>query len=189
MCNKCKDADKRGGDILHSYRLCPLVKCNRYHQLDHISKNCTNPRGCPFRVHLVSTFSFSCVRRTPVLRYNLVPCFNLFSFRVVFVSPPEAGGVSLSVPFLPPLSFVFSCTSRFNSPFHVFAAHPCYGTNFVSVFQSIFLSGGLLSSRVHLVSTLLFRRSPHTLATVQISFPCLSLFSFRVVFETHGQPR
>ena len=79
-----------------------------------------------------------------MLRYNFIPCFNLFSFRMVFVSAPYAGGVSLSVPFLPP-------------PFR-------------------------LSSRVHLVSTLLFMRSPHTLATVQISFPCFSLFSFRVVF-------
>ena len=38
MCNKCKDAGKRGGDILPSYRFCPLVKY--------------------FRVHLVSTFPF-----------------------------------------------------------------------------------------------------------------------------------
>ena len=43
VCNKCKDAGKRGGDILHSNRFCPLVKCNRCHQLGHISKNCTNP--------------------------------------------------------------------------------------------------------------------------------------------------
>ena len=168
MCNKCKDAGKRGGDILHSYRLCPLVKCNRYHQLDHISKNCTNPRGCPFRVHLVSTFSFSCVRRTPVLRYNLVPCFNLFSFWVGSVFPPPFVcllvyisfqlslscvrrtpllryklGFRISVYFPFGWSFVFSCTSRFNSSFQAFAAHPCYGTNFVSVFKFLFLSGGL----------------------------------------------
>ena len=39
-----------------------------------------------------------------------------------------------------------------------------------------------LSFRVHLVSIVIFMRSPHTLATVQISFPCFSLFSFRVVF-------
>ena len=43
VCNKCKDAGKRGGDILHSCQLCPLVKCNRCHALGHISKNCTNP--------------------------------------------------------------------------------------------------------------------------------------------------
>ena len=41
--NKCKDAGKRGDDILHSYRFCPLVKCDRCHQLVHISKNCPNP--------------------------------------------------------------------------------------------------------------------------------------------------
>ena len=43
VCNKCKDAGKRGGDILHSYRFCPPVKSNRCHQLGHISNNCTNP--------------------------------------------------------------------------------------------------------------------------------------------------
>ena len=43
VCNKCKDTGKRGGDILHSHRVCPLVKCNRCHQLGHISKDCTNP--------------------------------------------------------------------------------------------------------------------------------------------------
>ena len=174
MCNKWKDAGKRGGDILHSYQLCPLVKCNRYHQLDHISKNCTNPRGCLFvyisfqfslfmrlphtraTVEFRSVFhffffsgglrfyhcrfrsppplfplsfvfsfqlSFSCVRRTPLLRYK-------FRFRV-------------SVYFPSGWSFAFSCTSHFNSLFHAFAARPCYGINFVSVFQFIFLSGGL----------------------------------------------
>ena len=99
------------------------------------------------------------------------------------------GGITVGSVSPAPLPFVFSCTSRFNSPFHAFAAHPCYGTNFVSVFQFIFLSGGLLSSCVHLVSTLLFMRSPHALATVRTSFPCFSSFSFRVVFETHGRPR
>ena len=43
VCNNCKDAGKRVGDILHSYRFFPLVKCNRCHQLGHISRNCTNP--------------------------------------------------------------------------------------------------------------------------------------------------
>ena len=150
------------------------MKCNRYHQLDHIWKNYTNPRGCPFRVHLVSTFSFHA--------FAAHPCYGIISFRTSIYFPfgwssfsrLRPGEVSLSALFLPsphppppfPLSFVFSCTSRFNSPFHAFAAHPCYGTNFVSVFQFIFLPGDRLPSRVHLISTLLSMRSPHALATV-----------------------
>ena len=149
MCNKCEDAGKRGGRHSALIPALPLVKCNRYHQLDHISKNYTNPRGCPFRV-LVSTFSFHA--------FAAHPCYGIISFRISIYFPSgwssfprlRPGGVSLSAPFLPSPPIPLS---------------PCP-----------------LSSRVHLVSTLLFMGSPHTLATVQISFPCLSLFSFRVVF-------
>ena len=55
VCNKCKDAGKRGGDILHSYRSCPIVKS--------------------FRVHLVSTFPF--FMRSPHIRATV-------QFRSVF---------------------------------------------------------------------------------------------------------
>ena len=175
VCNKCEDAGKRRGRHSALIPALPLVKCNRCHQLDHISKNYTNPRGCPFRVHLVSTFSFHA--------FAAHPCYGITSFCISIYFPfgwssfprLRPGGVSLSAPFLPsspppspffPLSFVLSCTSRFNPPFHAFAAHPCYGTNFVSVFHFIFLPGGLLPSRVHLISTLLSMRSPHALATV-----------------------
>ena len=189
MCNKCEDAGKRGGR--HSALLpAPVVRCNRCHQLDHISKNYTNPRGCPFRVHLVSTFSFHA--------FAAHPCYGIILFCISIYFPfgwssfprLRPGGVLLSAPFLPspppppffspvlcplvyisfqlsfscvrrtPLlrykfrfrvsvyfpsgwSFAFSCTSHFNSSFHAFAARPCYGINFVSVFQFIFLSGGL----------------------------------------------
>ena len=125
MCNKCEDAGKRGGRHSALIPALPLVKCNRYHQLDHISKNYTNPRGCPFRVHLVSTFSFRA--------FAARSCYGIISFRISIYFPfgrssfprLRPGGVSLSAPFPPPpppplfpLPFVFSCTSRFNSPFH-----------------------------------------------------------------------
>ena len=144
MCNKCEDVGKRGGRHSALIPALPLVKCNRYHQLDHISKNYTNPGGCPFRVHLISTFSFHAFAEHP--------CYGIISFRISIYFPfgwssfprLKPGGVSLPAPFRPP---------------------PCP-----------------LYSRVHLVPTLLFMRSPHTLATVQISFPCFIFFSFRVVF-------
>ena len=113
VCNKCKDTGKRGGDILHSYRVCPLVKCNRCHQLGHISKNCTNPEAvCVLIVFaisrggitvgsvlsspplLASVFPctsrfnfplFSCVRRTSLRRYNIVSMFQ-FIFFFIFLS-------------------------------------------------------------------------------------------------------
>ena len=135
LCNKCEDAGKRGGRHSALIPALPLVKCNRCHQLDHISKNYTNPRGCPFRVHLVSTFSFHA--------FAAHPCYSIISFCISIYFPfGWSSFPPLSAPFLPspppphpffPLSFVLLCT-------------------------------------------------PHTLATVQISFPCFSLFSFRVVF-------
>ena len=164
VCNKCEDAGKRGGRHSALIPALPLVKCNRCHQLDHISKNYTNPRGCPFRVHLVSTFSFHA--------FAAHPCYSIISFCISIYFPfgwssfprLRPGGVSLSAPFLPsppppPLFPPVLCPL-------VYAAHPCYGTNFVSVFQFIFLPGGLLPSRVHLISTLISMRSPHALATV-----------------------
>ena len=163
MWNKCEDAGKRGGRHSALIPALPLVKCNRYNQLDHISKNYTNPRGCPFRLHLVSTFSFHA--------FAAHPCYGIISFRISIYFPFGLSSYHCRLRFSPPpphfpLSFVYSCTSRFNSPFHAFAAHPCYGTNFVSVFQFIFLPGGLLPSRVHLITTLLSMCSPHALATV-----------------------
>ena len=150
MCNKCEDAGKRRGRHSALIPALPLVKCNRYHELDHISKNYTNPRGCPFRVHLVSTFSFHA--------FAAHPCYGIISFRISiyftfgwssFPCLRSGGG--------------YHCRLRFSPPPPPLSPCP-------------------LSSRVHLVSTLLFMRSPHTLATVQISFPCFSVFSFRVVF-------
>ena len=144
MCNKCEDAGKRGGRHSALIPALPLVKCNRYHQLDHISKNYTNPRGCPFRVHLVSTFSFHA--------FAAHPCYGIISFRVSIYFPFEwssfprlsPGGYHCRFRFSPPPPFVCLLVYiSFQLSFHAFAGHPCYGTNFVSVFQFIFLSGGL----------------------------------------------
>ena len=172
MCNESEDADKRRGRHSALIPALPLVKCNRYHQLDHISKNYTNPRGCPFRVHLVSTFSFHA--------FAANPCYGIISFRISIYFPfgwssfprLRPGGYHCRLRFSPPppprfppvlcllvyISFElsFSCVRR----------TPLLRTNFVSVFQFIFLPGGLLPSRVHLISTLLSMRSPHALATV-----------------------
>ena len=141
MCNKCEDAGKRGGRHSALIPALPLGKCNRYHQLDHISKNYTNPRGCPFRVHLVSTFSFHA--------FAAHPCYGIISFRISIYFPfgwssfprLRPGGYPCQLRFSPPppfpLSFAFSCTSRFN---------------FLFVYISFQLS--------------IFMRSPHTRAAV-----------------------
>ena len=117
VCNKCKDTGKRGGDILHSYRVCPLVKCNRCHQLGYISKNCTNPWGSlcahcllrkPGGITVGSVLSpppllafifpctsrfnfplFSCVCRTSLLRYNIVSMFQFIFFFIFLSSGPR----------------------------------------------------------------------------------------------------
>ena len=152
MCNKCEDAGKRGGRHSALIPALPLVRCNRYHQLDHISKNYTSPRGCPFRAHLVSTFSFH--------TFAAHPCYGIISFRISIYFP---FGWSSFPRFRP--GGGYHCRLRFSPPPPPPSLSPCP-----------------LSSHVHLVSTLFFMRSPPTLATVQISFPSFSLFSFRVVF-------
>ena len=147
MCNKCEDAGKREGRHSALIPALPLVKCDRYHQLDHISKNYTSPRGCPFRVYLVSTFSFHALAAHP--------CYGIISFRISIYFPfgwssfprLRPGGVSLSAPFLSRfhLSFAFSYTSRFNFLFSCVRRTPVLRYNLVLYFN-------LFSLRVVFVS-------------------------------------
>ena len=58
-------------------------------------------------------------------------------------SPPYAGGYHCPFRSLPPFSFVLSCTSRFKLSVFVRSPHILATVQFRSVFQFIFLSGGL----------------------------------------------
>lgn len=42
ICNKCRLAGKTGPDIMHSYKVCPLVQCRKCQQFGHIQRNCPN---------------------------------------------------------------------------------------------------------------------------------------------------
>lgn len=40
MCKTCRKAGKGGADIMHSYKVCPLVQCRKCNAYGHVSRNC-----------------------------------------------------------------------------------------------------------------------------------------------------